>query len=82
MIEGEEKNFTLWKIGIIVHFFPGRDRVLRAVALRVRKSFFERLLQSLYTLELHCSRFKVIQNQKLNVEKIELDQKVRQPLLL
>ena len=71
MIKGEEKNRALWKIGIVTELIPGRDNIVRAVRLRAGKSFMERPIQFLYPLELHCSRSKEMQNQKLNAEAQE-----------
>ena len=71
MIRGEEKNRAHWKIGIVTELMPGRVNIVRAVRLRAGKSFMERPIQFLYPLELHYSRSKEIQNQKLNAEAQE-----------
>lgn len=42
------------KLGVVDTPIPGRDGVIRAVQLKVGKSFLERLMQHLYPLELTC----------------------------
>lgn len=54
LIKGEERNRGKWKLGVVETPIPGRDDVVRAVQLKVGKSFLERPIQHLYPLELTC----------------------------
>ena len=54
MIEGEEKNRSFWRVGVVEKLIEGKDGVVRAVKLRCGKSQLERAVQHLYPLELSC----------------------------
>lgn len=54
IIKSEEKNRGYWKLGIIEELLPGRDGVVRATRLRAGKSYMERPVQHLYSLEMSC----------------------------
>lgn len=43
-------------LGIVEELFEGQDGVVRAVKLRVGKTFLERPIQHLYPLELKCDK--------------------------
>ena len=71
LIKGEERNRSRWKIGAIDKLIPGTDGVVRAVRLRLRKSFLERPVQHLYPLELSCDRAVKDGSDPLNVHARE-----------
>ena len=56
LIEGEERNRSKWKIGVVEHLIQGRDGVIRGAQLRAGKTERERPLQLLFPLELTCDR--------------------------
>lgn len=52
MINGEEKNGGTWKVGMISQLYQVKDKVLRAVQVRVGSKFLE--IKQLYLPELDC----------------------------
>ena len=76
LIKGDEKHRGKWNIGIVEELYEGKDKVIRAVRLRSRKTAIERPIQHLYPLELHCDIYKQQsvqhdQSQQLNVNARE-----------
>ena len=57
LIKNEDRNRRKWKIGIVDKLYYRRDDLIRAVQLRLGKSFIQRLIQHLYPLELNCDIF-------------------------
>ena len=55
MIKGEEKRRGKWKIGIVKELYRGNDQEIRSVQIKTAKGCLERLIQLLYSLELHCN---------------------------
>ena len=55
MIKGEEKRRGKWKIGIVKELYRGNDQEIRSVKIKTAKGCLERLIQLLYSLELHCN---------------------------
>lgn len=53
IINGEEKNRSNWKFGVISQLHQGKDKVVRAVQVRVAGIFLG--IKLLYLLELHCA---------------------------
>ena len=58
MIKGDDKHRGKWHIGIVEKLFEGKDNVIRAVNLRLRKKYIKRPIQFLYPLELSCVTWK------------------------
>ena len=56
IIESEEKNRGLWKLGIIEEVITGQDGVVRGAKLTAGKSIMEGPVQLLYPLELSSER--------------------------
>lgn len=56
LIQSDERNRGKWNIGIVVKLIKGRDGIVRAARLRAGKSFRERTIQQLCSLELSCDR--------------------------
>ena len=67
LIKNEDRNRRKWKIGIVDKLYYGRDDVIPAVQLRSGKSFIQRPIQHLYSLELNCD-INHEKEKKLNVE--------------
>ena len=74
MIKGESKKKGRWKIGKISELFQAKDDQVRGAQVKTPIGYFDRPIQLLYPLELHCSRYKIKSKQhesderKLNVE--------------
>ena len=58
LIKGNDKYRGKWNIGIVEELQEGKDNVIRAVKLRSRKTYIERQIQFLYSLELSCDTWK------------------------
>ena len=56
IIKGDEKNRSMWKLGIVDKLLTGKDGKTRAIRLRAGKSYLERAVQHLYPLEIACDR--------------------------
>ena len=50
----DDRNKGKWILGIITDLFPGPDNIIRAVRVKISKSYLERAVQHLYPLELSC----------------------------
>ena len=50
----DDRNKGKWILGIITDLFPGPDNIVRAVRVKISKSYLERAVQHLYPLELSC----------------------------
>ena len=72
LVKSEERNQGKWKLGVVDTPIEGRDGVVRAVRLRSGKSFIERPIQHLYSLELACDVSTQREAIPLNVEAKEL----------
>ena len=68
LIKGNDKYRGKWNIGIVEELQEGKDNVIRAVKLRSRKTYIERQIQFLYSLELSCDQCS---KQPLNVNASE-----------
>ena len=55
-IKTEDKNRGRWPLGIIENLIVGNNEVVRGAKLRTGKSYVERAIQQLYSLELSCDR--------------------------
>ena len=58
LIKGDDKHRGKWNIVIVEELYEGKDNVIRAVKLRLRKTHIERPIQFLYLLELTCDTWK------------------------
>ena len=58
LIKGDDKHRGKWNSGIIEELYKGKDKLIRAVKLRSRKTYSERPIQLLYPLELSCDTWK------------------------
>jgi hypothetical protein len=56
LIRGDQKNRAKWKIGIVTELITGKDGVVRGATLRAGRDTYERAVQHLYPMELHCDR--------------------------
>ena len=56
IIESEEKNRNLWKLGMVEGLIRGRDGVVRGAKVRTVNGQLERAVQHLYPLELSCEK--------------------------
>ena len=54
MIKDESKNRGHWRIDKVSQLHNGKDKVVRVVQMQVRTKFLVRLIQLLYSIELHC----------------------------
>ena len=54
IIESEEKNRNLWKMGVVEELIRGRDGVVRGAKIRTPNGHLERAIQHLYPIELSC----------------------------
>ena len=54
LIRSEERNCGKWNIGIVARLIKGPDGVVQAARLRAGKSYLERAIQHLCTMELSC----------------------------
>ena len=79
MMNGEEKNRGLWKIGIIERLIPGRNGVVRAVRLRAGKSHLEKSIQLHYPLELQCE-IKIQKGLILKGKRFYMQQRMQKQL--
>ena len=68
IINGEEKNRRLWKLGIVKELITRRDRVVRGAKLRAGRSYLERPVQNLYPTELSCDRTTATPRATLSAE--------------
>ena len=81
MIKDESKKRGKWKIGIISELFQGKDDQIRGARMKILRGYLDRPIQLLYSLELHCNKYKVKSKQhesdkkKLNVEAREFHSK-------
>ena len=53
IIKGEEWNRNLWRSGIVIELFKGKDRIVRDAKMRFGKPEVERAVRHLYPMELH-----------------------------
>lgn len=59
LLQGEEKNRRLWKMGVVVKLIrAGKDGVVRGAVLKIGSGRKERPLQHLYPLELSSGSTK------------------------
>ena len=58
LLQGEEKNRRLWKMGVVVKLISGKDGVVRGAVLKIGSGRKERPLQHLYPLELSSGSTK------------------------
>ena len=56
IIKWNERYRALWTLVIVERLIPVKDGVVRAVQPRADKSYLERVVQHLYSLELQCDR--------------------------
>ena len=56
IIRSDERNRGKWPLGVVEELYPGWDGVVRAVKVRAGKTFLERAVNHLYTLELFCDK--------------------------
>ena len=55
LIKGDQKNRSMWTIGVVTGLITGRDNVIRGAKLKTGKGYvLERAVQYLYPMELHC----------------------------
>ena len=54
IIKGKERNRNLWRLGIVVELFKGKNGNVCAAKIRCGKSELEWAVQHLYPLHLHC----------------------------
>ena len=54
LIKGDERNRSLWRMGIVQELIKGKDEVVRAAKIKCEKNVLERAVQHLYPLELQC----------------------------
>ena len=52
MIMDEDVKRQLWRMGVVVELYPGRDGVVRAVSVRTTRGVFKRAVQKLCSLEI------------------------------
>ena len=57
IVQDEEKNRNLWKMGVVVELIKGRDGMVRAAKVKTFKGYLERAIQHLYPLELSCDEY-------------------------
>ena len=79
IIKGEERNRNLWRLGVIYDLIKGRDGIVRAAKIRCSKTNFERALQHLYPLELHCDQMNSNKIDKEDTVNESVEQQPRQP---
>ena len=75
LIKGDNKHRDKQNIGIVEELYEGKNNIIRAVKLWSKKTYFERSIQFLYSLQLSCERQKIIHQcrmQPLNVNASEL----------
>ena len=58
MINGDEKNWGKWKIGIIENIFMSQDNTIRSIRISTGRN------QLLYPMELHCDSKPTTSNNK------------------
>ena len=58
LIKGSNKHRSKWNIGIVEELYEGKDKLIRAVKLRSKKTYIERSIQYIYPLELNCGTLK------------------------
>ena len=58
LIHNDKKNRGKLDIGVLVKVIKGREGIVRAATLRVRKTSYEWAVQQLRLLELSCERFR------------------------
>eukprot|EP00794_Sanderia_malayensis_P007573 gene7573-biopygen6100 len=56
IIKNEDRNRGKWNLGIVEELISGKDGVVRGARLRAGKSYWERPIQHLFPLELHCDK--------------------------
>ena len=56
LIQDAECNRGKWNMGIVVKLFQGQDVVVRAMRLRLGKSYLEQAVQHLLPLQLSCDQ--------------------------
>ena len=76
IIKGEERNRTLWRLGIVTELFKGKDKIVRAAKTRCGKSELERKVQHLYPMELHCD-WKY--NDCIETNEMNEDEQIQKP---
>ena len=52
LIMDEDVKRQLWRMGVVVELYPGRDGVVRAVSVRTTRGVFKRAVQKLCSLEI------------------------------
>ena len=48
----EDVKRQLWRMGVVVELYPGRDGIVRAVSVRTTRGVFKRAVQKLCSLEI------------------------------
>ena len=66
LLQGEEKNRGLWKMGVVEKLISRKDGVIRGAILKTGNGRKERPLQHLYPLELSSARTKSHRPKALN----------------
>jgi hypothetical protein len=66
LLQGEEKNRGLWKMGVVEKLIAGKDGVVLGAILKTGHGRKERSLQHLYPLELPSATTKSQQSKALN----------------
>ena len=79
IIKSDEKNRGKCKIRIFHQLFKGQDGAIRKVDLRAGKSYLERPIQCLYTLELNCDVNLVKTNTNIDETKLNIKAKDFRP---
>ena len=78
-MKSDQKNRGKWKIGIAHQLFKGQDGVIRGVRLRAGKSYLERPIQCLYSLESNCEVNPVKSNTNIDPTKLNIKAKEFRP---
>ena len=80
MIKDESKKRGEWKIGIISKLFQGKDDQIRGARVKAPRDYFDRPIQLLYPLELHCNRYKIkLKQHESNKKKLNVAAKKFRP---
>ena len=58
LIKTDRKHRGKWNIGIVEELCEGKENIIRAVKLCSKKTYIERPIQFLYSLELSCDTWK------------------------
>ena len=70
VIKGYEQNKALWKLGIIIEIYPGKDGKVKAVNFRTEKSISisGTINKTTATVRVACDITAPAQDHKTNVE--------------